>query len=95
MSRFFRRPWDELRGDAFDSWGKSTWLFDVLDDGTVVRQVELYEHGQRLRYHDAHVDDAYGGLSVVSLDLADFERFEIGAADFEAVWSSPPWSNGA
>jgi hypothetical protein len=55
--------------------------------------VELYGGGQRLRYDENRLDDSYGGLSEKPLDLSDFAAFEIDATEFEAVWSSPGWTN--
>jgi hypothetical protein len=31
--RFYRRRWDESRGDEFDAWGHSVWYFEVDNDG--------------------------------------------------------------
>jgi hypothetical protein len=91
--RYYKRPWDETRGDRYDAWGRSFWLFETDEVGNVLRQVELYDGGQRLRYDENRLDDSYGGLSEKPLDLSDFAAFEIDATEFEAVWSSPGWTN--
>src|SRR4051812_34097671 len=49
-SHFYRRRWDETRGDEFDSWGHSLWYFETDDEGWPIRQVELYDAGRVLRY---------------------------------------------
>jgi hypothetical protein len=49
-SRFYRRPWDQTRGDDFDSWGRSVWYFETSNDGWPVRQIEVYDGGRVLRY---------------------------------------------
>lgn len=33
MGRFFRRAWDESRGDRYDGWGTSDWYFELDDEG--------------------------------------------------------------
>jgi hypothetical protein len=89
-SRFYRRRWDETRGDEFDGWGCSVWYFDVDDDGWPVRQVEVYDAGRVLRYGYGHEEDIYGGLGQASLDDSDedWSRVEITRAKFERVWDS-------
>ncbi|MEQ4209887.1 hypothetical protein [Actinopolymorpha sp. B9G3] len=86
MTHYFRRRWEEPRGDEHDDWGHSDWYFEVGDDGWVSRQVESYDRGPILRYDLEHQEDEYGGLSVVPLDIDEFEPFEIPREAFEAVW---------
>ncbi len=89
-NRFYRRRWNETRGDEFDGWGRSVWYFEVGDDGWPVRHIEVYDAGRLLRYGARHEGDRYGGLGMASLfDLdEDWSRFEITAAEFEQVWDS-------
>jgi hypothetical protein len=89
-SRFYRRRWDETRGDEFDEWGHSVWYFEVGDDGWPVRQVEVYDAGPALRYGAGREEDRYGGLGQASLyDLdEDWSRFGIVGDEFERVWNS-------
>ena len=49
-SRWFKRRWEETRGDEFASWGAATYFFEVSDDGWPSRQIEVYDHGPTLRY---------------------------------------------
>jgi hypothetical protein len=86
--RYFKRRWDESRGDEYDSWGASTWYFEVGDDGYAVRQLERYDHGEILKYDETHLDDEFGGLGEKALELDDFAPFEIDRQEFESVWSS-------
>ncbi|TYC19040.1 hypothetical protein FXF52_38795 [Micromonospora sp. MP36] len=39
-NRFYRRRWNETRGDELDDWGRSLWYFEVDDDGWPVRQID-------------------------------------------------------
>jgi hypothetical protein len=85
--RFYRRRWNESRGDEFDGWGPATYYFEVGDDGWPVRQIEVYDDGPVLRYGPGHDEDQYGFLGQVSLDeLGDWNRFAIQPEQFEAVW---------
>jgi hypothetical protein len=88
-SRFYRRRWDETRGDEFDDWGCSVWYFEVADDGWPVRQVEVYDAGRVLRYGLGHEDDRYGIIGQASLydSGEDWSDFEITEADFERAWA--------
>jgi hypothetical protein len=86
--RYFKRRWDESRGDAHDAWGRSTWYLEVGDDGRPVRQLERYDAGVALKYDETHLDDEHGGLGDQPLDLEEFRAFEIDAATFEDAWSS-------
>jgi hypothetical protein len=89
-SRFYRRRWDETRGDEFDGWGHSVWFFETGDDGWPVRQVEVYDAGRILRYGPGHQEDRYGGLGEASLYESgdEWNAFEITEAEFERAWNS-------
>jgi hypothetical protein len=86
--RYFKRPWDESRGDEHDDWGSSTWFFEVGSDGYVERQIEVYEAGQVLKYDREHMEDGYGKLAEGALDLerTGFLPFETDAEEFERTW---------
>ena len=86
--RYFKRRWDESRGDEYDSWGGSTWFLEVSDDGYTVRQLEKYDGGAILKYDQTHRDDEFGGLGEKALDLEDFALFETDHATFEDTWVS-------
>ncbi|MFI5924818.1 hypothetical protein ACIA3K_02435 [Micromonospora sp. NPDC051543] len=90
VGRFYRRHWDESRGDEFDGWGHSVWYFEVDDDGWPVRQVQVYDHGPVLRYGPGHEEDRYGGLGQASLDdpEEDWSPFVVARDAFEHVWES-------
>ena len=86
--RYFKRRWDESRRDEHDSWGLSTWYFEVGDDGYPVRQLEQYDGGAILKYEETHFHDEFGGLSEKALDLDEFAPFEVDRTAFETAWSS-------
>lgn len=86
--KYFKRNWGETRGNELEHWGTSVWYFEVLDDGSVVRQVEVYTNGPALKYDEINIEDEYGCLADQPLDLDDFAAFEIGEDEFEAAWNS-------
>ena len=82
---YFRRPWNECRGDDYGGWGTSIWYFEVGDDCWGIRQVEEYANGYVLTYDDVHDDDEFGGLSHAPFDLQEFQPFAISAEEFENI----------
>ena len=85
---YFRRPWEESRGDQYDSWGHSIWYFETDLAYNVSRQIEVYDHGPTLRYGPDHQLDDFGQLSDQPLDADDFSVFEIQSDEFERAWES-------
>lgn len=71
MLKHARRHWNETRGDQHDALGTSWWYSEVADDGRVIRQVEQYESGVLLHYGAEHLEDRYGGLAQMLLDLSE------------------------
>jgi hypothetical protein len=86
MKKYYKRKWDETRGDEFDSWGASMWYFEIGEDKYITRQIEIYENGNRLKYHNDKRFDDYGGLGTGPLDVIEFEAFEIDKDEFEMEW---------
>lgn len=91
--RYFKRRWEESRGDEHDSWGASAWYFEVGVDGHVVRQLEVYDAGVVLAYEASHAEDEFGRLAEQAIDLEEFSAFEIGRTEFEAIWASSTLRN--
>jgi hypothetical protein len=88
MAGYFKRSWDETRGDEFDSWGTSVWYFELDEEGFPVRQIELYENGNRLKYDSGKSFDDYGGMGDQALDLIEFQEYRIQKEEFEMEWNS-------
>jgi hypothetical protein len=82
-------------------WGRITQYREVSDDQFAVRQVDVYENGNVLRYDRSHRRDDYGSLmgrkfSRKAKWAIDFPGAEmISADDFDKVWQqalkSPLW----
>ena len=84
---YYKRNWDETTGEELtDSWGTSAYYFETDDEGNVIRQLQLFSNGNALKYDTKYLDDKFGGLSEVPLDLEEFEPFVISADEFEQHW---------
>lgn len=86
MKKYYKRKWDENRGDELDSWGTSVWYFEIGEDKYISRQIELYENGNRLKYHSKKTFDDYGRLGTQPLNEDEFKEFEIEKDEFEVEW---------
>lgn len=87
--RWFERRWGESRGDEYDHWGPSIWLFEVGEDGWPVRQIEVYENGPTNCYGPGHEEDEFGGLGQAQLDeLEVWSPWAIPPERFDEVWSA-------
>ena len=84
---YLKRKWNETRGDEYDHWGNSIWYFETNKRGTVLRQVEEYSIGIRLRYDTQYSTDLYGMLSDVELELSDSNFETITFTEFETKWT--------
>lgn len=100
--KYYRFRWNENPGMEKAHWGESWWFFEVGPDGYCSRQIELYDSGPRLRYHEGHAADGLGILSdqpITENDLRCSEVppfsdvHEIAAEEFDAVWNTGSWSN--
>lgn len=84
---YYKRDWDETTGEELtDSWGTSTYYFETDDSGNVTRQLQLFQNGKALKYDKDYVEDKFGGLSEVALDLEEFLPYVIHADEFKQVW---------
>lgn len=86
--RYLKRHWNEPRDDTTNVWGCSWWYFETDYSGVVIRQIEVYDHGPILRYHELLLNDDFGGLSDQPLNLDEFAKFEISKDEFDRVWNS-------
>lgn len=85
---YYSKDWPDARSDQYAHWGSSRWYFETREDGSVVRQVEVYENGPRLRYNESHPQNEFGRLAETRLDLNQFAECEITAEEFTAAWES-------
>jgi hypothetical protein len=93
IMRYYKGRWDEDRGDEFASWGMSDWYFEVAPDGTVVRQMEVYDGGVVLQYDQQHLDDRFGMLTDQLFDSEGTPVTPITQDAFELAWSTHAAAN--
>jgi hypothetical protein len=86
--RYYKRRWEEGRGDRFDAWGPAVYFFETDENGAVLRQVEVYANGTVLRYDVGHFEDEYGRLADQPLDRMAMARFLTDETAFERAWPS-------
>ena len=85
--KYFKRHWNETRGDDFDNWGNSIWFFETDEHGLPIRQIEKYENGPTLKYGPENLFDEFGMLGDQTLDLEEFAEFEISEFEFNDAWN--------
>lgn len=84
--KYYKKKWDETRGDEYDNWGTSIWYFEIDEKGYPNKQIEEYENGKILKYNSDNLEDEYGGLGGQAIDLEEFAEFEITKEEFYKVW---------
>ena len=88
---FYRRRWDETRGDEHDDWGPAVYYFWV-HDGVLEQQLELYDAGILLAYDRHHTADQYGQMAVESLDPVEWAHHEIDLETYQAETDRKPFN---
>ena len=89
MSRYFKRHWDETPGEGLTgSWGTSIFYFETDEDYNVLRQIQIFQNGQILKYDNNLVNDQFGGLADQQLDKNDFANYSIDDYEFNSTWAT-------
>lgn len=88
---FYRRRWDERRGDRYDDWGAAVYYFWV-HEGVVEQQVEIYDTGVMLAYDRYHMEDDFGMLSRGPLDPDEWASFEIDIDTYQREVDGQPYN---
>jgi hypothetical protein len=85
---YYKRCWNETTGEELtDSWGTSTFYFEIDQGHHMVRQIQIFENGNALKYSTEFTEDKYGKLSDQPLDIEDSELITIHKSEFEKVWT--------
>jgi hypothetical protein len=85
-TQYYKRHFDEIRAEKSESWGTCDYYFETNQNGQILRQIEVYENGKKLKYSEEFIEDEYGFLADQPIDLLDFENFVINKSDFEYQW---------
>lgn len=83
--KYLKQRWEEDRGDEFDFWGNSLFLFELERDKYPIRQIVYYDNGIILKYDKENMDDQYGGLTDQELDITNCE--ESSQIEFNNYWT--------
>lgn len=87
MIRYYKRQWNESTGgELTDTWGTSMYYFETDQQLNVIRQIQVFEEGQVLKYTPENAEDEFGILSDQQLDNDEFEEFAITEVEFNNTW---------
>ena len=95
---YFKAPGRLMQASLAADWGRITRYLEVADDQHAVRQVDVFENGNLLRYDRSHPRDEYGFLMALKFSRKPkwalfFPGAEMISDDqFEKVWRSAQWS---
>lgn len=83
---YYKRHFDEIRTEESEPWGTCDYYFETNQDGEVLRQIEVYENGRKLKYSQQFIKDEFGFLSDQTIEFFDFKNFTITKNEFEFQW---------
>lgn len=83
---YYKRYYDERRIEKSETWGTCEYYLESNQNGEILRQIEVYENGKRLKYSEELIEDEFGFLADQNIDLLEFEKFTINKTDFEYQW---------
>lgn len=86
MTRYYKRHSEETRTEQYELWGTCDYYIETNLSGEILRQIEVYENGKRLKYSSQFTEDEFGFLGDQPIDLLEFEEFNIDKNDFELQW---------
>ena len=86
--KYFKKFWNESSGEELtDSWGNSTYYFETDENLNVLKQVQIFQNGNTLKYDNRKIEDEYGFLTNYPLEIEDFEGNEINKAEFSQAYT--------
>lgn len=88
---FYRRRWNESRGDVYDGWGGATYYIWV-HQGVLEQQLELCDSGVLLAYDRYYLEDQYGFMTAERLDPDEWAAYEISIEDYQRETDVPPFN---
>ena len=86
--RYFKKNWEETTGDELtDDWGVSIFYFETDDSLNVLKQIQIFENGNILKYDELNNEDEFGAMADQSLEEEEFLDFEIPKEEFYNIWN--------
>jgi hypothetical protein len=84
--KYFKAKWNESRGDKYDNWGTSIWYLELDEENHPVRQIEVYQNGNRLKYDSVKISDDFGMLGDQAIEIEEINGIELSHSEFESQW---------
>jgi hypothetical protein len=86
--RYFKKNWEETTGDELtDDWGFSIFYFETDDSLNVLKQIQIFENGNILKYDELNNEDEFGAMADQSLEEEEFLDCEISKEEFYNIWN--------
>ncbi len=86
--RYFKKNWEETTGDELtDDWGVSIFYFETDDSLNVLKQIQIFENGNILKYDELNNEDEFGAMADQSLEEEEFLDCEITKEEFYNIWN--------
>ena len=86
--RYFKKNWEETTGDELtDDLGVSIFYFETDDSLNVLKQIQIFENGNILKYDELNNEDEFGAMADQSLEEEEFLDCEISKEEFYNIWN--------
>ena len=86
--RYFKKNWEETTGDELtDDWGVSIFYFETDKSLNVLKQIQIFENGNILKYDELNNEDEFGAMADQSLEEEEFLDCEIPKEEFYNIWN--------
>lgn len=73
--RYLKKKWEETTGDELtDDWGVSIFYFETDDSLNVLKQIQIFENGNILKYDELNNENEFGAMADQSLEEEEFFR---------------------
>ena len=83
---YYKRHFNEVRIEKSETWGTCIYYLESNQKGEILRQIEIYDNGKRLKYSEDSIEDEFGFLADQKIDLSEFEEYTTDKNDFENQW---------
>ena len=70
-----------------DDWGVSIFYFETDDSLNVLKQIQIFENGNILKYDELNNEDESGAMADQSLEEEEFLDCEISKEEFYNIWN--------
>ena len=86
--RYFKKNWEETTGDELtDDWGVSIFYFETDDSLNFLKQIQIFENGNILKYDELNNENEFGAMADQSLEEKEFLDCEITKEEFYNIWN--------